>query len=189
MQPLTEQQIRESFVNTTKGDAERVPMTGLHEVVWDEREYLGWHDAKAPQRAYLTVWQGDRPVSFVLRAAERRIRGGISAMCSLCHSAQPGGQVRLFAAPRTGPRADGRSPDRARALELRSSPRRRLGYARLPADASPRRLNLSPRSILPACRFASFLDGREGPGSSPGPSRLLHFVVPDSPGRRRAAQR
>jgi hypothetical protein len=75
MQPLTEDQIRESFVNTTKGEAERLPMP---------------------------VWRGDRPVSFVLRAAERRIRSGISAMCSLCHMPQPGSQVTLFAAPRSG---------------------------------------------------------------------------------------
>ena len=102
MQPLTETQIRESFVNTSKGDAERVPMPGLHEVLWDDREYLGWHDAKAPHRAYLTVWKGDRPVSLVLRAADRRIRSGISAMCSLCHMPQPGGQVALFSAPRSG---------------------------------------------------------------------------------------
>ena len=102
MQPLTEAQIRESFVNTSKGDAERVPMPGLHEVVWSEREYLGWHDAKAPQRAYLTVWKGGQPVSLVLRAADRRIRSGISAMCSLCHMPQPGGQVALFSAPRSG---------------------------------------------------------------------------------------
>lgn len=102
MQPITEDQIRVSFVNTTKGDAERLPMPGLHEVVWGEREYLGWHDAGAPRRAYLTVWQGDRPVSLVLRSAERRIRGGISAMCSLCHTPQPGGQVALFTAPRSG---------------------------------------------------------------------------------------
>jgi hypothetical protein len=102
MQPLTEAQIRASFVNVSKGDAARVPMPGLHEVVWDEREYLGWHDARAPQRAYLTVWQGERPVSMLLRSADRRIRSGISAMCSLCHMPQPGGQVALFAAPRSG---------------------------------------------------------------------------------------
>src|ERR1700710_1513681 len=102
MQPLTEAQIRESFVNVSKGDAARVPMPGLHEVVWDEREYLGWDHPRAPRRAYLTVWKGDRPVSMVLRSAERRIRTGISAMCSLCHMPQPGGQVALFAAPRSG---------------------------------------------------------------------------------------
>ena len=102
MQPLTEDQIRDSFVNTSRGDAERLPMPGLHEVLWDDREYLGWHDARAPQRAFLTVWQGDRAVSLVLRAAERRIRGGISAMCSLCHTPQPGAQVALFSAPRPG---------------------------------------------------------------------------------------
>src|SRR4051812_22164150 len=95
MEPLTEAQIRSSFVNTSRSDAERVPMPGLHEVLWSEREYLGWHDARAPQRAYLTVWKGDRPVSLVLRAADRSIRRGISAICSLCHMPQPGGQVVL----------------------------------------------------------------------------------------------
>lgn len=102
MQPVTEDQIRDSFVNTSAGDAKRLPMPGLHEVVWDEREYLGWHDAKAPQRAYLTVWRDGHPVSLVLRAAEHRVRPGISAMCSLCHMPQPGPQVALFSAPRSG---------------------------------------------------------------------------------------
>ncbi|WP_375401505.1 FBP domain-containing protein [uncultured Amnibacterium sp.] len=102
MQPLTEAQIRSSFVNATKSEAERVPMPGLHEMVWEEREYLGWHDARAPRRAYLTVWQDDRPVSLVLRAAERSSRRGISAMCSLCQMPQPGAQVTLFTAPRPG---------------------------------------------------------------------------------------
>lgn len=101
MQPLTEEQIRASFVNVPEVDAERVPMPGLHEVVWDEREYLGWHDARAPQRAYLTVWKGDRPVSLALRS-NPSIRGGINAMCNLCHTPQPGAQVSLFAAPRPG---------------------------------------------------------------------------------------
>ena len=102
MHPVTEAQIRVSFVNASKSEAERVPMPGLHEMVWDEREYLGWHDARAPQRAYLTLWKGDRPVSLVLRAAERRTRRGISAMCSLCHMPQPGAQVTLFSASRSG---------------------------------------------------------------------------------------
>lgn len=102
MRPLTEAQIRSSFVNASKSEAERIPMPGLHEMVWDEREYLGWHDARAPRRAYLTVWQDDRPVSLVLRAADRSIRRGISAMCSLCRMPQPGAQVALFTAPRSG---------------------------------------------------------------------------------------
>ncbi|MFD1721777.1 FBP domain-containing protein [Amnibacterium endophyticum] len=102
MQPVTEEQIRDSFVNTTAGDAKRVPMPGLHEVLWTEREYLGWHDAKAPQRAYLTVWRGDHPISFVLRAAEQRTRPGIGGMCSLCHTPQPASQVALFSAARPG---------------------------------------------------------------------------------------
>lgn len=101
MRPLTETQIRASFVNVAPLDAARVPMPGLHEMVWESREYLGWRDARSPQRAYLALWRGDRPVAFVMRAGAG-MRRGISAMCSLCHTPQPGNQVLLFAAPRAG---------------------------------------------------------------------------------------
>ncbi len=102
MEPLTEEQIRASFVNAPATDAQRVPMPGLHEVVWTDREYLGWHDAASPSRAYLTYWRRGEPVSMVLRRANRTIRHGIPAMCSLCHTPQPGGQVTLFSAPLPG---------------------------------------------------------------------------------------
>jgi FBP C-terminal treble-clef zinc-finger len=102
MEPLTEAQIRASFVNTSTDVAEQVPMPGLHEVIWDQREYLGWRDARVPHRAYLTVWKRGRPMSFVLRAADPPQGRHINAMCSLCHMPQPGVQVALFAAPRSG---------------------------------------------------------------------------------------
>ncbi|CAN5147010.1 hypothetical protein BH11ACT5_BH11ACT5_05070 [soil metagenome] len=44
MKLLTPDDIRESFVNATKGEASRVPMPGLHDVIWEQREYLGWRD-------------------------------------------------------------------------------------------------------------------------------------------------
>ena len=101
MKPLTASEIRASFVNATRGEIDRVPMPGLHEVVWDDREYLGWGDHSAPQRGYLVVWRDDEPVGLVLRAAENHGRVG-SAMCSLCATAQPSGQVTMFSAARAG---------------------------------------------------------------------------------------
>jgi len=101
MRPLTEADIRESLVNAGPGEAERIPMPGLHEVLWEEREYLGWRDPGSPQRGYLVAWRGDTPVGIVLRAAGTRLQAG-SAICSLCSTPQPGNQVTMFAAPLAG---------------------------------------------------------------------------------------
>ena len=102
MKPLTAAQIRESFVNASQGEAERVPMPGLHEVMWDDREYLGWRDPQAHQRGYLVFWRGDAAVGIIVRASEFGLQPGISAMCSLCRITQPSAQVTLFSAPRAG---------------------------------------------------------------------------------------
>ncbi|MCU1437713.1 MAG: hypothetical protein JWP66_800 [Naasia sp.] len=102
MQPLTEDLIRASLVNATAGEAARMTLPGLHEVLWDEREYLGWRDSRTPQRAYIVHWRDGRPVGMMLRAAENRMRRGAAAMCSLCQTPQPAGQVSLFSAPRAG---------------------------------------------------------------------------------------
>ena len=102
MKSLTEAEIRGSFVNATKGEIERMPLPGLHEVIWDSREFLGWRDPGAPLRGYLVHWMGDRPVGIIVRASEVGLRHGISAMCALCRTPQPSGQVTLFSAPRAG---------------------------------------------------------------------------------------
>lgn len=102
MKPMTEAEIRGSFINASKGEIDRAPMPGLHEVMWESREYLGWRDPGAPLRGYLVHWVDDRPVGLVLRAAESRPRPGTSAMCSLCQTPQPSSQVTLFSAPKAG---------------------------------------------------------------------------------------
>ncbi len=102
MQPLTESDIRASLVNATSGDAARMTIPGLHETVWEDREYLGWRDPRAMQRGYIVHWRDGQPIGIALRAAETRMSRGISAMCSLCRTPQPADQVSLFTAPRAG---------------------------------------------------------------------------------------
>ena len=102
MLPLTESDIRSSLVNATSGDAARMTIPGLHETVWEDREYLGWRDPRAIQHGYIVHWRDGEPVGIALRAAETRMTRGISAMCSLCHTPQPAQQVSLFTAPRAG---------------------------------------------------------------------------------------
>jgi hypothetical protein len=99
---LSPTEIRESFVNASPDETQRVPLPGLHEVMWDEREYLGWRDPRSRQRGYLVHWVDDRAVGIVLRASEFALQPGISAMCSLCRITQPSDQVTLFSAPRAG---------------------------------------------------------------------------------------
>jgi len=99
---LTEAEVRASLVNASGGDAARMTLPGLHEVVWDSREYLGWRDTRVPARGYLVHWRGDQPVGIAVRAAEQRMRPGIQAMCSLCRTPQPASQVALFSAARAG---------------------------------------------------------------------------------------
>ena len=101
MKLLTPDDIRESFVNASKGEASRVPMPGLHDVIWEQREYLGWRDPGSPQRGYLVAWRDGLPVGIVLRASGTRLQAG-SAICSLCNTPQPANQVTMFSATRAG---------------------------------------------------------------------------------------
>ena len=101
MKALTEAEIRGSLVNAAPDEADRMPMPGLHEVVWADREYLGWRDPGSPQRGYLVAWRDGAPVGIVLRASGTRLQVG-SAICSLCNTPQPANQVTMFSAARAG---------------------------------------------------------------------------------------
>lgn len=108
MQPLTADDILRSFVNATKGEASRVPMPGLHDVLWDDREYLGWRDQQSPQRGYLVHWVDERPLGLVLKASDFSLRPGIAAMCSWCRITGRSDEISLFSASRAGqPGRDG----------------------------------------------------------------------------------
>ena len=101
MKQLSEAEIRTSIVNAGRSDIERMPLPGLHEVVWEDREYLGWRDPSLATRGYLVYWRGATPLGLVLRAAESRPQVG-AAICSLCNTQQPSGQVTLFTAAKAG---------------------------------------------------------------------------------------
>jgi hypothetical protein len=101
VKPLTADDIRSSFVNAAPDDVARMPLPGLHETLWEDREYLGWRDTVNPLRGYIVHWLDDRPVGIMVRTVGPH-RGRGSAMCSLCHTTQPLTQVSLFSAPKAG---------------------------------------------------------------------------------------
>ncbi|WAC66213.1 FBP domain-containing protein [Agrococcus sp. SL85] len=106
MRQVTEDELRGCFVNATDRELAQLPIPGLHETIWEEREYLGWRDARSARLGYLVHWQGDRLVGIVVRAAPGGMRPGIAAMCARCHSTQPATQVRMFSARLAGPQGE-----------------------------------------------------------------------------------
>jgi hypothetical protein len=56
VKPLTEEDIRRSFVNCSKGEAQRLHVPrDLDQRGWDDLDFLGWRDPGAPERAYLVA--------------------------------------------------------------------------------------------------------------------------------------
>jgi hypothetical protein len=102
VRPVTVDDIRRSMINMTEADLESMSIPGLHETLWDEREFLGWRDVNHNTKGYLVFWVGDSPRGFMVRSAESQMPAGKSAICVLCHTAQPAPQVSLFTAPKAG---------------------------------------------------------------------------------------
>lgn len=109
MDPLTEKQIRASFVNCSRREAAQVTLPAdLSELRWDRLDYLGWIDRKAPLRAYVVLPVEDALVGIALRSPEvagKRRR----AVCAWCEDVYATDDVSLYVARRAG--APGRNGD------------------------------------------------------------------------------
>ncbi|WP_329543885.1 FBP domain-containing protein [Streptomyces sp. NBC_01356] len=103
MRSLTEQDIRSSFINCSKGEAKRLPTPrDLAEHPWDDLDFLGWRDPGAPDRSYLVTERSGDVVGVTLRFPSSR-RGFLHrSMCSLCLTTHPGNGVSLMTARKTG---------------------------------------------------------------------------------------
>jgi hypothetical protein len=101
MEPVTERDIRASFINCSKGAAQRLAVPrDLDLRPWDDLDFLGWSDPSSPGRSYVVVPQGDRFVGVALR---RDTRGSRRAqMCAICLTPHPNGGVSLMAAAKAG---------------------------------------------------------------------------------------
>jgi hypothetical protein len=100
MNPLTEPQIRRSFVNLSKGAAGRVTVpVDLDERPWADLDYLGWQDPKAPGRAYLVIERGDQVRGVAMRLSDGGAGRARKTMCDVCLTV---GSVALMVAPRAG---------------------------------------------------------------------------------------
>jgi hypothetical protein len=105
MEALTEAVLRDSFVNCTKGEAQRINLPGpLDEIYWEQLDFLGWRDPKAELRAYMAVPWKDGVVGIVLRRPQSKRGGSLlrSSMCSLCLTVHASSGVTHFAAAKAG---------------------------------------------------------------------------------------
>ncbi|MFE9878745.1 FBP domain-containing protein [Streptomyces sp. NPDC005784] len=106
MRSLTEQDIRSSFLNCSRGEAKRLAMPrDLGQHPWDDLDFLGWRDPGAPDRSYLVAEREGGEGGFVgitLRLPSSR-RGLLHrSMCSLCLTTHPGDGVSLMTARKAG---------------------------------------------------------------------------------------
>ena len=102
MRPLTEPQMRRSFVNCSRGEAKALTLPrGFADLDWADLEVLGWRDPKAPLRGYLVLDEAEAR-GIAVRAADSRMSSGTAVMCLLCQTGQSGDAVSLFTARRTG---------------------------------------------------------------------------------------
>jgi hypothetical protein len=102
MKPLTDREIRAAFVNCSKGAAKRLPVPhDLADRPWEDLDYLGWRDPRAPDRAYLVTELDGRPTALALRTSGAASWQTRRSMCSMCLTTHSGG-VCLMVAPKAG---------------------------------------------------------------------------------------
>ena len=103
MEPLSAEDIRRSFVNSSKSQVKALALPPkFTELPWESLDFLGWRDGKAPNRGYLVVRRDTGvtgiAVSTQTSGAARRFAG----LCDLCNTAHHVTDVALFAARRAG---------------------------------------------------------------------------------------
>jgi hypothetical protein len=105
MIPVSEKELRESFVNCSKGEASRIePPRALAKLPWEDLDFLGWRDPKAPDRGYLVTERHGELVGLSMRVPTGVRRSLIkTTVCSICITGHPGSGVSLFSAAKAGP--------------------------------------------------------------------------------------
>ncbi|MDY0908793.1 FBP domain-containing protein [Microbacterium sp. CFBP9034] len=102
MRPLTEDDVRASFVNASPDELRIVALpTDFLLADWDHLDFFAWRDPRTRGRGYVIAEIDGDVRGVVLRSADGTSRAR-SAMCDLCHTTQPADQVTLFTARKAG---------------------------------------------------------------------------------------
>ncbi|WP_227999669.1 FBP domain-containing protein [Nocardia australiensis] len=107
MRPITERDVRSSFINCSKSEAKRLPVPkDLDERPWEDLDFLGWSDPSASGRCYVVVAQDDDSLAGIALRYETG-GSGRAQMCSICRTTHTGSGVSLLTAHKAG--ASGRN--------------------------------------------------------------------------------
>lgn len=106
MEPLSEKQIRSSFVNCSKGEASRLKLPAdFADLPWADLDFLGWVDPAAPLRARLVLPRENGPLGIILRVPTVKHTSAVkSSICQVCLTGHASSGVTLLAAPLAGAR-------------------------------------------------------------------------------------
>ncbi len=102
MEPLTDKQIRASFVNASRREAAQAVLPVLDTLDWERLDYLGWRDRKAPLVAYAVVPVDGTPTGVLLRSTDAKERIRRRAVCAWCEDVVATDDVSLYVARRAG---------------------------------------------------------------------------------------
>ena len=104
MRELTESEIRDAFVNCSRGEAKRLTVPKpLPAVPWSDLDFLGWRDQGAPDRAYLAASWNDKLVAVTMRVPPKGAKSFLrTSVCALCLTAHSSTGVSLFTARKAG---------------------------------------------------------------------------------------
>ena len=100
MLPLTEHQLRASFVNASQRERKELTLPDLSSLDWENLDYLGWRDRKNPTLGYVVAVLDGEPVGILLKKADGGVRS--RPQCSWCEDVHLPNEVLFFIARRAG---------------------------------------------------------------------------------------
>lgn len=101
MRPLTDAQIRASFVNASRSERKNLTLpTDLADIDWDRLDFLGLRDPKLARIAHVVADIDDEAVGVLLRQTDARPLS--RPQCSWCNDIELPNDVVMFAAKRAG---------------------------------------------------------------------------------------
>lgn len=101
MLPLTEKQIRSSFINASLRERKAITLPAHFDTAdWENLEFLGWRDAKLPLVGYVVTVLDEEPVGIMFRKAEGNTRS--RPQCSWCEDVDLPNDVVFFNAKAGG---------------------------------------------------------------------------------------
>ena len=100
MNTLTESQLRDAFVNASKGEAKRAMLPDLDHIDFTRLDYLGWQDAKKPRNHYIALELDGQVAALLLRGPENPPAKKL--LCAWCEDIVDGVHAASFVAPLAG---------------------------------------------------------------------------------------